>query len=212
MNMQLVSNKFYRNTSKNGGAIYFSGISDINNNENISESLTIQNNTFHENYAKYFGGAINSEYNKLYLATSVNNEFLKNKAGIMGGAIYTPKSIEKNLFDLTNNTFENNTVLSYNDNYNSKPSYIVLNTTIHDNNYINVGNYFALEFKLYNEFGDLVVDPAKYYSSITLKLIIEKKIILFQMKKKVLILMINTISWGILGLLLMVNKLLNLYY
>ncbi|OUM66936.1 hypothetical protein PIROE2DRAFT_5796, partial [Piromyces sp. E2] len=177
MTLYINNNKFYNNKSKSGSAIYFSGTNDSEDSEYTYEDVIIKNNIFYNNTAKYFGGAIYSEYNKLYLALSYNNKFLFNKAGNMGGAIFSPHSVDKNLFNLTDDIFENNSVLSNKDDYNSKPAYITLNTKLYNDISINVGDYFPLEFSLYNEFNDLSTDIAKYYSLLTLKLNINKKTI-----------------------------------
>jgi len=172
--LNLTNTYFIKNKAVNGGAIYISdSISkDIDNiNDNIYNNIKIENNTFKENTANDFGGAIYSEYSKFYLADSKNNLITFNKAGIMGGGIYSPKYIDKTIFDLSNNIIENNTINSFIDNYTSKPSYILLNTIFEDDT-INIitGEYISLVFTLYDEFDNIVNDITKFYSSITLKL------------------------------------------
>ncbi|KAG4092818.1 hypothetical protein H8356DRAFT_950126 [Neocallimastix lanati (nom. inval.)] len=174
LNLSLTNTYFIKNKAVNGGAIYISdSISkDIDNiNDNIYNNIKIENNTFKENTANDFGGAIYSEYSKFYLADSKNNLITFNKAGIMGGGIYSPKYVDKTIFDLSNNIIENNTINSFIDNYTSKPSYILLNTIFEDDT-INIitGEYISLVFTLYDEFDNIVNDITKFYSSITLKL------------------------------------------
>ncbi|ORY07419.1 hypothetical protein LY90DRAFT_519117 [Neocallimastix californiae] len=172
--LNLTNTYFIKNKAVNGGAIYISdSISkDIDNiNDNIYNNIKIENNTFKRNTANDFGGAIYSEYSKFYLADSKNNLITFNKAGIMGGGIYSPKYIDKTIFDLSNNIIENNTINSFIDNYTSKPSYILLNTIFEDDT-INIitGEYISLVFTLYDEFDNIVNDITKFYSSITLKI------------------------------------------
>jgi len=158
----------------NGGAIYISDSvsKDIDNiNDYIYNNIKIENNVLKENTANDFGGAIYSEYSKFYLAHSKNNLITFNKAGIMGGGIYSPKYVDKTIFDLSNNIIEKNTINSFIDNYASKPSYILLNTIFEDDT-INIitGEYISLIFTLYDELHHIVNDITKFYSSITLKL------------------------------------------
>ncbi|ORX53799.1 hypothetical protein BCR36DRAFT_396482 [Piromyces finnis] len=169
--LYLASNEFYRNTAKNGGAIYFLNSPTT---ENYKESIIFEKNIFYENYAKNFGGVLYSEYNNLNVAIFKNNKFLFNKAGVMGAAIYIP-FLENKPISLTNNRFENNTVLSYDDNFSSKPSYITLDTKVKDIKNLYSGEYFKLKFSLYNDFNNLVIDRVKYYSLLTLKLTVIKK-------------------------------------
>jgi len=88
----------------------------------------------------------------------------------LGGGIFSPYQVDKNLFNLNNTLIANNTINSYIDNYSSRPSYISLNTTIDVNdNHIITGDYFPLNFTLFDEFNNLIEDITKYYSSMTLK-------------------------------------------
>ncbi|ORX51108.1 hypothetical protein BCR36DRAFT_288750, partial [Piromyces finnis] len=182
MNLDLFSNTFKKNYGINGGAIYLTNAeASYDNNKkkhsprNINENvIKFENNTFIENEAENFGGAVYSNYNKLFLATSKNNEIIKNKAGIMGGGIYTPNSKDQNMFnvmDIKNWKFENNTVNSFINDFTTKPYYISLNTTLKNNRItITSGNFFSLKFLLLDEYNNIINDITKYYSSLTLKL------------------------------------------
>ncbi|OUM61998.1 hypothetical protein PIROE2DRAFT_62167 [Piromyces sp. E2] len=176
LNLQLISNSFYKNKGKNGGALYIAENKNLNNINDTDVKINFENNIFKENIASDFGGAIYSLYNKLYLASTKNNSFTFNKAGLMGGGIYTPKSIGTNLFDFSDSLIQDNTVGSIINNYSTKPSYITLNTTFNEESlYINAGEYFPLVFNIFDEFGNIMIDINKYYSMIILKLeIIEK--------------------------------------
>ncbi|OUM63781.1 hypothetical protein PIROE2DRAFT_61093 [Piromyces sp. E2] len=95
----LDSNKFTKNHAVNGGALY------LENKNNISQgdtktTILFNNNIFNENDALNFGGAIYSNYDKLYLANVSNNNITHNNAGVMGGGIYSPKHTEMTLFSL----------------------------------------------------------------------------------------------------------------
>jgi len=170
MDLSLNSNVFINNNGDNGGAIYFGNeISNIDDMDN--PTINMNNNIFKENKAERFGGAIYSNYYKLGQATVNDNQIVYNEAGISGGGIYSPNvSINKTLFDMTKIKIENNTVDSFIDNYSSKPSYIMLNSnkTIS----VNVGEYIPLMFSLYDDFDNIIIDITKYYSFLSLKLVI----------------------------------------
>jgi len=169
----LISNEFINNKASNGGALYLEDGNDIN--ENNTDIINIENNTFQKNSAENFGGAIYSEYSHLYLATSKNNEITFNNAGVMGGGIYTPKNAKKTIFNIDDLKIENNTVNSYINDYTSKPSYITLNTVLPNEN-INIvtGDPFPLDFTLYDEYDNVIEDITKYYSSMIIKVILEE--------------------------------------
>ena len=171
--MNLISNEFINNKASNGGALYLEDGNDIN--ENNTDIINIENNTFQKNSAENFGGAIYSEYSHLYLATSKNNEITFNNAGVMGGGIYTPKNAKKTIFNIDDLKIENNTVNSYINDYTSKPSYITLNTVLPNEN-INIvtGDPFPLDFTLYDEYDNVIEDITKYYSSMIIKVILEE--------------------------------------
>jgi len=168
MDLSLNSNVFINNNGDNGGAIYFgneiSNIDDMNN-----PTVNINNNIFKENKAERFGGAIYSNYHKLGQATVNDNQIVYNEAGISGGGIYSPNSINETLFDMTKIKIENNTVDSFIDNYSSKPLYIMLNSN--ETISVNVGEYIPLMFSLYDDFDNIIIDITKYYSFLSLKLV-----------------------------------------
>ncbi|KAG4085267.1 hypothetical protein H8356DRAFT_1298496 [Neocallimastix lanati (nom. inval.)] len=174
MELYLISNIFENNNAINGGALYLGKQDSIK--QNINRTIVIKNNIFRENIAENFGGGIYSEYSKLYLAETDNNTIIHNEAGIMGGGAYSPKSVDKNLFDIKLCKFENNTVNSDINDYSSKPSFISLNTTLENNSVtIITGGFLPLQFLLHDEFGNIMKDITKYYSSITLKLLLENE-------------------------------------
>ncbi|ORX59217.1 hypothetical protein BCR36DRAFT_275816 [Piromyces finnis] len=175
MKLSLISNKFYNNKAKNGGAIYFSKRTITDKNYQLT-SIIIENNVFQDNMVSEYGGAIYSEYDQLHMALSKNNNITNNKSGIMGAGIYTPYSASKNIFNINTCRFENNTVNSMViDNFSSNPSYITLNTTLNNETIINVGDYFPLKFNLLDEFNNTVIDITKHYSLMTLKLLLKTK-------------------------------------
>jgi len=176
MKLNLTSNLFNYNSALNGGALFLKdGINNSNNN-NRSDEISIENNMFYHNHAKNFGGAIYSEYSKLYLATTKNNTIINNSADNMGGGIFTPSSINKTMFNLNNLEIHNNTVNSYNNDYSSKPKYIKLKTYFNENR-VNIitGDYLNINFILYDEYDNIMVDKAKLYSFITIKLLLKPK-------------------------------------
>jgi len=175
MNLYLTSNTFINNKAISGGALYFSNSID-HDEENTDNEIIMNHNVFNKNHADNFGGAVYSKYNQLYLTNANNNTIIYNSAGVMGGGIFSPNSINKNMFNLNQWTFVNNTVNAYENNYSTHPAYINLETKI-DNNTIDIttGNYFPLYFTLCDEYNNAVDDKTKYYSSLTIKLsLIEK--------------------------------------
>ncbi|OUM63939.1 hypothetical protein PIROE2DRAFT_61010 [Piromyces sp. E2] len=174
MEFNLISNNFDGNKAKNGGALYFKNGKNIDNINN--RPINIENNNFNNNMADYFGGAIYSEYSKLFLASITNNVIKDNNAGIMGGGIYSPKSIDKNLFRVEDNFYENNKY----DDYATGPAYIELDKSkikIDNNETISLktGDRLPLSFIMKDEFNNIIVDVTKYYSSIILKVILQRK-------------------------------------
>jgi len=133
-------------------------------------TININSNIFKGNKAERFGGAIYSNYHKLGQAIVNDNKIVYNEAGIFGGGIYSINSINKTLFDVTKIEIENNTVDSFIDNYSSKPSYIMLNSN--ETISVNVGEYIPLMFSLYDDFDNIIIDITKYYSFLSLKLVI----------------------------------------
>ncbi|ORX58410.1 hypothetical protein BCR36DRAFT_343580 [Piromyces finnis] len=174
MNFKLISNQFYDNKAKNGGALYISDNRNLNNNEDME--IIFENNIFEKNSAKDFGGAIYSDFSKLYLVSSKNNSFIYNNSGVRGGGIYLLSTIDKDLFNLKNSYFNNNSVSNLIDDFSTRPSYIVLNTNRKDE-ILNIDSqvYFPLTFTLYDGFGNIFTDVNKYfYTILTLKLEIKK--------------------------------------
>jgi len=174
MELNFNSNNFFNNKAINGGALYFKKSDDsvdIVNNKTISFS----NNIFDKNIAENFGGAIYSEYDKLYLASFDNNTIKNNEAGIMGGGIYSPYNSDKNLFDVDKIIFGKNKM----DNYTTGPANIILNykkSNIDINKPINLitGDILPLEFQLRDEFNQIIEDITKYYSELTLNVTLTK--------------------------------------
>jgi len=167
------SNKFIKNQAINGGGLYIENHNVKIQNEN-NTIIHFNNNIFTENSASNFGGAIYSNYDKLFLANATNNLIEYNNAGIMGGGVYSPEHVEKTLFKLNNFEFHNNSVSSLINDYTTKPSYITLNTTVIDNTIsVITGEYFSLNFNLYDEYHNIITDITKYYSSLTLKITLE---------------------------------------
>jgi len=177
MSLNLRSNLFKGNKAIEGGALYLSNSNvptlyqyDIYNAIN-NENIIIKDNIFNENFAYNFGGAIFSDYDRLYIAQTNNNTLLNNKAGIMGGGIFTPNSVNKTMFDLSHWKLNRQEKSKYNntDDYATKPSYIKLNNT-EFNKIIYSGDTVPLSFSLYNEYDDQIIDITRYYSSMTLKI------------------------------------------
>ncbi|ORX42811.1 hypothetical protein BCR36DRAFT_305666 [Piromyces finnis] len=169
LELNIINNTFIKNNAINGGALY---LRENNENKNYDDgSIIIKNNVFKENKAENFGGAIYSEYNKMYLANVENNTFSLNNAGIMGNIGYSPKNIEKTLFNIKefNSSINDFTSLT------TKPAYIniTIDTTLRSEIY--TGDLFPLKFFLYDELGHLYEDKTKYYSSMTIKVLLREK-------------------------------------
>eukprot|EP00833_Pecoramyces_ruminatium_P013796 jgi/Orpsp1_1/1187828/evm.model.d7180000060425.1 len=177
LNITLNSNTFIKNKAINGGALYI--MNGINNNledvEEYKSDIIIENNSYENNVAENFGGAVYSNFNKLYNAKLLNNVIKYNTAGINGGGLYSPDE-ENKIFNLSQTKFENNTVNSYLNNYSSRPSYILLNRRI-KNKYVDIttGDVFPLSFTLYDAYDNVVKDITKYYSSLNIKILLVKK-------------------------------------
>ncbi|OUM65923.1 hypothetical protein PIROE2DRAFT_6994 [Piromyces sp. E2] len=174
VNFNISSSLFKKNKAVNGGALYFKNKRDNNVNEKSNDNmeLVIENNIFMENIAVNFGGAIYSEFNKFYLATSRNNIIIENKAGVMGGGIFSLNLVHENLFNLSNCQISNNTVNSFVNDYTSRPSYITLNDKKINSVNITSGGHLPLEFTLYDEFDNIIFDVTKYYSSLSIKVVL----------------------------------------
>jgi len=168
MELYLNSNEFSYNKAKNGGAIYF-GKEQKDFMQYENKTMIIENNNFYDNYAQMFGGAIYSEYNRIYLAKIKKNNVKNNKSDILGSGIYTSDQYDNKTIDINGFIFKNN-------DYTSKPAYISLDTKLNDNlKNVYVGDYFPLVFSLNDEYGKVINDITKHYSVMTLKLEIELK-------------------------------------
>ncbi|OUM62833.1 hypothetical protein PIROE2DRAFT_61621 [Piromyces sp. E2] len=169
MELRLDSNVFIQNMATNGGALYLSNKQNYGKSE--ERPLNILNNSFKFNKAENFGGAIYSEFDQLHLAVTSNNNITYNKAGIIGAGLFTPSLVQRNLFNVKNDNIANNTVNSYINNYSTKPSYIMLNTTSKEGTFnITSGDYLPLKYLLYDEYNSVVEDITKYYSEIFLRI------------------------------------------
>jgi len=179
LNLTITSSIFEENRAQNGGAIYFNeGINDennnnnnnINNNNNNNNSITIKDTTFKNNIADYFGGAIYSDYEELYITNIENVEFISNKA-YSGGAIYTSNNKNKTLFDVYNKNINyiDNIAESHGNDYATDPYMINLINENIRNIVIKSGSTFSLEFDLKDQFNQYVNDISKYYSNIGLE-------------------------------------------
>lgn len=161
----MTSNYFGKNYAQNGGALYFKEAKDVVNKEN--RNITLNNNIFLYNIGVYYGGAIYSEYSRLYLATTKNNELSDNVAGITGGAAFAPSQVDKNLFDMSDWKMTDNMIdgfLNITNNYTSEPNYIKLNSTsITPSSKIYSGDFVSLRFSLYDEYNNTFNDLNGYY-------------------------------------------------
>lgn len=178
MNIKLISNNFTNNEAVNGGALYFSNKNNVNKIDSYYyykiENL-IKDNIIEENTADNFGGGIYSEYNQFKNSKVENNIIINNKAGILGGGLFSLKPVNETLFDLTNCKIKNNTVNSLTDEYSSNPYLLSLKTKINKNeNEITTGDYFPLIFNVKDNFGNIVYDVTKFYSSMTLKILLNE--------------------------------------
>ncbi|ORX57107.1 hypothetical protein BCR36DRAFT_395258 [Piromyces finnis] len=177
LELNLMSNKFFNNSATNGGVIY---LMDKKTSINYNRTIFLENNSFEKNSALNFGGAIFYNLNSPYSINANNNNFTSNEAEIMGGGIFCSNFNCLSISKLNNIILKNNKINSYINNYSSRPSYLGLNTSL-NNNIINIttGDLLSLKFTLYDIFNNTYIDYTKYYSSLTLKvLLIEKNNIL----------------------------------
>jgi len=172
MEFHLISNTFNKNYAVNGGALYLKE----NQASSINKTIIIEDNIFNQNIAENFGGAIYSQLNNV---SAKNNNFTFNAAGINGGGIYTENFAITNISDEKYFYLKDNVVDSVENDYSSKPSYITLNTTLskkEKQNYYSVdiipGDYLPLKFTLYDVYDKILKDTTKFYSSITLKVLL----------------------------------------
>ncbi|OUM60857.1 hypothetical protein PIROE2DRAFT_13300 [Piromyces sp. E2] len=174
LKLNIKSNIFTNNHAINGGAIYLED--DFkNNNDDGKENVIFENNIFYGNNAEEFGGAIYSNYQNLYNETAINNTISYNIANIMGGGIFAESWFDKNQFNVNNNKIFNNTVNSYINNYTSKPSYISLDTKISFPKELSTGDLLPLTFSLHDQYGNIMEDITKYYSSLSIKIELQQK-------------------------------------
>jgi len=94
--------------------------------------------------------------------------------------MYSPSLVHKNLFNISDCHIFNNTVNSYVNDFTSQPSYIkldTLNLNINKKNSINIttGDHLPLKFTLYDEFENIIYDISKYYSSLSVKVVLIEK-------------------------------------
>ncbi|OUM65972.1 hypothetical protein PIROE2DRAFT_6962 [Piromyces sp. E2] len=125
------------------------------------------NTTFKNNIADYFGGAIYSDYEGLYLTNITNVNFFSNRA-YSGGAIYTSNDGDLTLFDVNNKNinYTDNYSESHGNNYATKPYMIYLVSEYTGNITVKSGKTFRLEFILTDQFNQYVNDISKYYNNI----------------------------------------------
>ncbi|ORX64425.1 hypothetical protein BCR32DRAFT_273116 [Anaeromyces robustus] len=185
--LNIVSNTFENNKSIDGGALYIidkainilnknnnNNNNDNNNNDNNNDGdmiVTIKDNKFIKNYAQRFGGGLYINFYSVISPNIKDNHINSNKAGALGGGIYIPKLNNNKYLLHPQNEIINNTVNTLDSNVATKPTYITLETKL-NNNLINIttGNIYPLEFKLKDEFGNLIEDISNYYSSLSLTL------------------------------------------
>jgi len=172
--LNLTSNIFKNNKAANGGGIYLGdNKNSLEENRNV---IFIKNNTFLNNYANNFGGAVYFKLLNNYNTTIIDNNVISNAADISGGGMYSVNNQFKNDFILkNNNNFLNNTVNSYKSDYTSKPYSIGLNENYINQRNFNIitGDYLSIGFNLYDIYDKVIEDITEYYSSISLKLLLE---------------------------------------
>lgn len=163
--MTISSSIFEGNQAQNGGAIYFNKIETNENRKN--SSISIVDTIFRNNVAKYFGGAMYSDFEGLNGAHINNVNFTSNKA-YSGGAVYTSYNKNKTLFDVFNKNinYTNNFSESHGNDYASDPYMIYLKDDDNKNITLKSGNIFPLEFNITDQFDQYVNDISKYYPNI----------------------------------------------
>lgn len=170
--MKINSTIFEKNKGLNGGAIYLNKL--LHNSLNkLNNSIDIENTQFIYNSADYFGGAIYSDFEGLNLSY-IDKIYFKFNYAYAGGAIYTNNNRNNNLFNVKspNMYFINNTSVSHGPDFATGP-YIVNQTLQYiSKNEVSItsGKSFPLQFKLLDEYEQIIYDTSKYYSNIFLKL------------------------------------------
>jgi len=171
------SNIFDNNKAVNGGALFFS-IDKMNYLWNTNHQKTIiRNNIFNENSAKEFGGAIYTEFtkfNKTHYNTFENNTLSYNTAGVMGGGLYSSQITNITSLKPEEWNFIHNTVNLHLNEYTTKPSYLTLDTPFNKKVVLITGDVLPINFTLYDSYNNVVQDITKYYSSMTLRITLEK--------------------------------------
>jgi len=173
LKLNLTSNIFTNNHAINGGAIFLED--EKMNKSGQDRNIVFKNNTFQNNIADEFGGALYADYKSLYNETASNNTISNNSSKVMGAGIFAQAWFDKNQFNVNNNIIYNNTINSYHNDYTSKPSYITLDTKLNFPLILNSGDHFPLVFSLYDKYDNIIEDITKYYSSITIKIILQPK-------------------------------------
>ncbi|OUM69546.1 hypothetical protein PIROE2DRAFT_2406 [Piromyces sp. E2] len=165
MNINIENSKFNNNVADNGGSLY---IKEDNGDSKLN--FLMKNSIFEKNIAKYYGGAIYTDYSKMYLNKMIDCNFINNTANI-GGAIYTPHN--KSTGNINNITciFNNNIGKSYGNEYGSSPSRLKLNDLYDKRNYNTYsGDVMSLDLFLYDEFNNLVIDDKYFlYTDLTIE-------------------------------------------
>ncbi|ORX87048.1 hypothetical protein BCR32DRAFT_289585 [Anaeromyces robustus] len=171
LNLEIKDSIFKNNYGLNGGALYLSNKDILDSSDLYNASLIIKNVNFYSNQAENFGGAIYSEYNKLYLSEVSNITFKNNSAFIAGGALYTPNKIESNLILNKEIQYDSNIAQSYGNNISTNPIYAILESEYkNDELIISSGGYLSFLFNLYDDQKNIIEDKTNYYNTILIKL------------------------------------------
>lgn len=163
LDVLIESSVFINNYGLNGGAIYI--YSDNFNESN--NTFLLKNTTFLENKAKYMGGSIFINYDKINFKGIDKVNFEMNKA-YAGGAIYINNT---NIpFKLENDyIYVNNLAESHGNEYASIPYKIELIS--HESNEMTLisGESCHLEFYIYDKFKNIIIDYSKIYSNLSVR-------------------------------------------
>jgi len=169
MKLNMTSNHFNDNSAINGGGVYIDREQDDTDDE---ISIIANDNIFFNNTAEQIGGAIYVGLERLSLEATQDNIIKYCKAGNLGGGMYIAKFYNENVFSKF--VFINNTANSIQNDYTSKPSYILLKSNYTKNEIITSGKYFPLKFELYDAFNNIIFDISKFYYLMTLNVSLEK--------------------------------------
>eukprot|EP00833_Pecoramyces_ruminatium_P007738 jgi/Orpsp1_1/1181770/evm.model.c7180000078520.1 len=169
LNINITSSVFCNNYAMNGGVIYFNKKLSNNNINNIN----IADSVFSKNNAKYYGGVIYSNIEALNLSKISNTTFNENHA-YAGGILYLNNINNYTFFDVKdknkNIKFIDNISESHGNEFASGPSVKTLITGKTKEITVRSGEIFPLEYKLIDEFDQIIKDISKYYSNIILKI------------------------------------------